>query len=91
VTGGAINGLAEAASVPGAWVLHAGTRLALDGELVSAGGRVLDVMAMGADLASARETAYQAVSLVRLDGAHHRSDIALAAARGEIHIPGSDT
>jgi phosphoribosylamine--glycine ligase len=91
VTGGAINGLAEAASVPGAWVLHAGTRLGLDGELVSAGGRVLDVMAMGADLASARETAYQAVSLVRLDGAHHRSDIALAAARGEIHIPGSDT
>lgn len=34
VTGGAINGLAEAASVPGAWVLHAGTRLGLDGELV---------------------------------------------------------
>ena len=91
VSGGTIEGLDAAAEVPGAWVLHAGTRRAEDGRIVAAGGRVLDVMAVGADLASARDTAYRAVSCLELAGGHHRSDIALAAARGEIHIPGSDT
>ncbi|HOA01305.1 MAG TPA: phosphoribosylamine--glycine ligase [Dermatophilaceae bacterium] len=91
VPGGTIEGLDAAAEVPGAWVLHAGTRRAEDGRIVAAGGRVLDVMAVGADLASARDTAYRAVSCLELAGGHHRSDIALAAARGEIHIPGSDT
>ena len=88
---GLLKGLDAAAEVPGAWVLHAGTRRAEDGRIVAAGGRVLDVMAVGADLASARDTAYRAVSCLELAGGHHRSDIALAAARGEIHIPGSDT
>ncbi|MFZ1285430.1 MAG: phosphoribosylglycinamide synthetase C domain-containing protein, partial [Candidatus Phosphoribacter sp.] len=73
----------------GAWLLHAGTRRADDGQLVSAGGRVLGVVALGADLTEARDAAYGALSFVSLDGGHYRSDIALAAARGEIRIPGS--
>ena len=91
VTGGEIGGLDAAGEVEGAWVLHAGTRRTDDGVVRCAGGRVLDVMAMGPDLAAARDAAYAAVSRVTLDGAHYRSDIALAAARGEIRIPGSDT
>jgi len=91
VTGGVIDGLDESAEVPGSWVLHAGTRRDGDGRIVSAGGRVLDVMATGADLDAARDTAYRALSCLSLGGGHHRTDIALAAARGDIRIPGSDT
>jgi phosphoribosylamine--glycine ligase len=55
--------------------------------LVSAGGRVLDVLATGTDVAAARAAAYEAVSLIELDGAHHRTDIALKAERGEVSVP----
>ncbi|GAA1878505.1 phosphoribosylamine--glycine ligase [Lapillicoccus jejuensis] len=82
-TGGPLTGLDEAAAVDGAWVLHAGTRLDRDA-LVSAGGRVLGVVATGGTLAAARTTAYDALSRIHLDGGHHRTDIALAAERGEI-------
>jgi phosphoribosylamine--glycine ligase len=69
--------------VPG--VLHAGTaRRAGDGALLSAGGRVLCCTGTGADLAQARANAYALVDRVRLDGARWRTDIALAAVRGEI-------
>jgi phosphoribosylamine--glycine ligase len=63
----------------GEGVLHAGTALAADGGVVSAGGRVLAVTAVGADLAAARQLAYERVAGVRLAGAHWRTDIALAA------------
>jgi phosphoribosylamine--glycine ligase len=86
-TGDPIGGLDAAAAVPGVTVLHAGTRRDADGVLVSGGGRVLDVLAIGADLAKARSAAYDAVALVELDGAHHRTDIALKAERGEISVP----
>lgn len=65
---------------PDAYVLHAGTRREDDGRVVSAGGRVLSVTATGPDLAAARARAYRGISAIRLDGAHHRTDIALAAA-----------
>jgi phosphoribosylamine---glycine ligase len=81
-TGDPIGGLAEAGDVPGAWVLHAGTRHGADGQVLSAGGRVLSVVGTGVDLAAARDTAYTAVRLVDLDGSHHRSDIAEVAAAG---------
>ncbi|MEJ2577928.1 MAG: phosphoribosylamine--glycine ligase [Kineosporiaceae bacterium] len=81
-TGDPIGGLAEAGDVPGAWVLHAGTRHGADGQVLSAGGRVLSVVGIGVDLAAARDTAYTAVRLVDLDGSHHRSDIAEVAAAG---------
>jgi phosphoribosylamine--glycine ligase len=65
-------------------VLHAGTALAADGSVVSSGGRVLAVTAVGADLAAARQAAYERVSAVRLAGAHWRTDIALGAVEGSV-------
>ena len=80
-TGDPIEGLDEVAAedAPQAYVLHAGTKQ--DGDRVlSAGGRVLSVTAVGADLAQARERAYAAVGRIRLDGSQHRTDIARKAA-----------
>ncbi|GAA3010785.1 phosphoribosylamine--glycine ligase [Streptomyces fulvorobeus] len=80
-TGDPIEGLADVAAkdAPHAFVLHAGTRQ--DGDAVlSAGGRVLSVTATGKDLSQARERAYTALGRIRLDGAQHRTDIALKAA-----------
>ncbi|MGH8791749.1 MAG: phosphoribosylamine--glycine ligase, partial [Stackebrandtia sp.] len=62
------------ADAPG--ILHAGTARAADGTLVSAGGRVLNCVATGDDVAAARAAAYALVDRVRLEGAHHRGDIA---------------
>nr|WP_210736698.1 phosphoribosylamine--glycine ligase [Cellulomonas hominis] len=81
-TGDPITGLAEAAAVPGVHVLHAGTAAGPDGSVVSAGGRVLSVVGTGPDLAAARAAAYAGVERIVLDGSHHRSDIARAAAEG---------
>ena len=78
-SGDPITGLAAAEQVDGVHVLHAGTALA-DGALVAAGGRVLSVVALGADLAAARAAAYAGVDRIKLPGSHHRTDIALAAA-----------
>jgi phosphoribosylamine--glycine ligase len=70
----------------GVAVLHAGTRR--DGErVVSSGGRVLSVTAVGDDLTVARDAAYEAVGAVALRGGHWRTDIALAATRGEVRVP----
>jgi len=80
--GDAITGIDEAGAVEGVDVLHAGTAIDESGRLVTAGGRVLGVRAIAADLASARVRAYQAVDLIRIDGAHHRRDIAATAAAG---------
>ncbi|HEV7212450.1 MAG TPA: phosphoribosylamine--glycine ligase [Blastococcus sp.] len=68
-------------------VLHAGTAVAADGSVLSSGGRVLAVTATGADLAAARQVAYERVAAVRLAGAHWRTDIALAAVEGRIEVP----
>jgi phosphoribosylamine--glycine ligase len=73
-TGDVIHG----ADVPG--VLHAGTAIR-EGELVSAGGRVLNVVATGATLAEARESAYATLSGIELADSHYRTDIALEASR----------
>ncbi|WP_289033631.1 phosphoribosylamine--glycine ligase [uncultured Arsenicicoccus sp.] len=86
VTGGPISGVEEVGTGPEAYVLHAGTRLDDEGLLVSAGGRVLSVVALGADLARARKRAYAAVDRIDLPGSHHRTDIALAAQRGEVVV-----
>ena len=68
-------------------VLHAGTRRREDGAIVSAGGRVLSVVGTGPDLAAARDQAYQRLTGVHLAGSHHRTDIALIAAQGGVHVP----
>ena len=69
-------------------ILHAGTVAGPDGTVRSSGGRVLSVTATGADLAAARERAYQLVGQVQLRGSHHRTDIAAAAIDGTITVPG---
>ncbi len=74
-SGDRITGLDAAAAVEGVSVLHAGT-VEKDGDIVSAGGRVLSVVGVGADVGAARATAYAAVSLIGLDGAQCRTDIA---------------
>jgi phosphoribosylamine---glycine ligase len=68
-------------------VLHAGTTVDAEGTVRSAGGRVLAVTAVGADLAAARQRAYERVAGVRLADAHWRTDIALAAVEGRITVP----
>jgi len=67
-------------------VLHAGTARRDDGEIVSSGGRVLSVVGIGPDLAAARNQAYDILRSIRLSGSHFRSDIALSAVEGKIHI-----
>ena len=78
-SGDPVTGIAAAEALADVHVLHAGTALR-DGVLVSSGGRVLSVVATGADLAAAREAAYRGVARVTLDGSHHRTDIARRAA-----------
>jgi phosphoribosylamine---glycine ligase len=80
--GAQISGLEAAEQVPGVTVFHAGT--ALDhGRLVAAGGRVLNVTAVGRDFAEARDRAYEATAAVVMAGAHHRTDIGLAIVEQE--------
>ena len=75
-----IEGIDDAESQSGATVFHAGTALK-DGKVVTSGGRVLGVTGLGADLAQARVRAYDAVSRIRFQGVHHRTDIARDAVR----------
>ncbi|HMG31826.1 MAG TPA: phosphoribosylamine--glycine ligase [Jiangellaceae bacterium] len=86
-SGDAIVGIDAAAAVDGVEILHAGTRRDSSGGLVSSGGRVLSVTAVGDDLALARSRAYEAVGRIGLDGSHHRTDIAEAAVRDEVRVP----
>lgn len=67
-------------------VRHAGTARAATGELVSAGGRVLNVVGTGATLFDARNSAYSVLSQIALPGGHFRSDIALPAVEGRISV-----
>ncbi|MRK02621.1 phosphoribosylamine--glycine ligase [Aeromicrobium sp. S22] len=85
VKGDVIEGVDAANGLDGVDVIHAGTALA-DGRLVTAGGRVLSVTAVGADLAEARRRAYAGIDLIDIRGAHHRTDIALAAEQGTIEL-----
>jgi phosphoribosylamine--glycine ligase len=60
-------------------VFHAGTRRASDGTVLTAGGRVLNVVATGTTLAEAREKAYANVQRIHFEGMHYRRDIGLQA------------
>jgi phosphoribosylamine--glycine ligase len=71
-----VEGLAQAAAVPGASVLHAGTAVDGQGRIVTSGGRVLSVVGTGPDLRAARAVAYEALDLLQIRGSHHRRDIA---------------
>jgi phosphoribosylamine--glycine ligase len=78
-TGKKISGLEETGKLESVQVFHAGTKTA-NGEIVTGGGRVLAVTALGSTIATARECAYEAVSRIHFDGCHYRRDIALSAA-----------
>ena len=75
-----ILGLAEAAMLPNVKVFHAGTAKSGD-QIVTNGGRVLGVTALGKDLKSAQITAYAAVEKIKFEGAYFRRDIAAKALR----------
>lgn len=74
--GDVISGVEEAEQLPGVHVLHAGTATDEAGALVTAGGRVLSVTGVGADIEAARAAAYAGVAAITIDGAQHRTDIA---------------
>jgi phosphoribosylamine--glycine ligase len=70
-----ITGVPEANRLPGVHVFHAGTAMQ-DGQLVTAGGRVLSIAARGATLREATDRAYEAAKLIRFEGMFYRHDIA---------------
>jgi len=78
VKGKPIHGLEDAAKLPDVKVFHAGTALK-DGAIVTNGGRVLGVTALGKDLKAAQAAAYAAVEKIHFDGAHFRRDIGATA------------
>jgi phosphoribosylamine--glycine ligase len=81
-TGVEIHGLPEAAAVESVSVFHAGTT-EQDGRVVTAGGRVLAVSALGPTLSDARARAYEACGRLSFAGMQYRRDIAEAAAEGD--------
>ncbi|MBX5441510.1 MAG: phosphoribosylamine--glycine ligase [Solirubrobacteraceae bacterium] len=80
--GDVIRGVEKAAALR-AEITHAGTARDEAGELVTAGGRVLNVTALGVDVRAAREAAYAAADVIEFDGRQMRRDIALKAAEAE--------
>jgi phosphoribosylamine--glycine ligase len=76
--GDPIDGLEGASALEGVEVTHAGTARR-DGEVVTAGGRVLNVTGLGATAADARRRAYDAAELISFDGSQMRTDIAARA------------
>ena len=90
-TGDVIAGLDDAASVEGVTVFHAGTaavggrpgEAGSSGQIRTAGGRVLNVTALGVTLADARARAYEAAGRISWPGVQYRRDIAAVAAGGQ--------
>ena len=76
--GKVITGIEEAEKIDNVVVFHAGTPIK-DGELVTNGGRVLNVTALGKDIVEARENVYKAIEKIHFDGMHYRKDIGLKA------------
>ncbi len=74
-SGDVITGLADVPA--GVFVTHAGTARTPSGKVVTAGGRVLNVTALGRDAADARARAYAAADMIEFDGKQFRGDIAL--------------
>ena len=79
--GKVITGIDAADALDNVKVYHAGTAMR-DGELVTAGGRVLNVTAMGDTFQAARELAYKACDLISYEGKQNRTDIGLRAING---------
>ena len=80
--GKVLLGLEESQDLDGVIVFHAGTALNPDGELITAGGRVLNVVALGDTFEEARNRAYEACELIKFEGVQYRSDIGRRALQG---------
>jgi phosphoribosylamine---glycine ligase len=80
-TGKPISGLAEVEKLNDVQIFHAGTKR-VNGEIVTAGGRVLAITALGPTIGAARTSAYEAVSRIHFENCHYRRDIALARSSG---------
>jgi phosphoribosylamine--glycine ligase len=83
--GDVISGLSEAAALDGVEVTHAGTARDADGNVVTAGGRVINVTALGPGPAEARDRAYEAAAMIDFEGMQIRTDIAQRATE---RVPG---
>lgn len=81
--GKSISGLEDAAKLEDVQIFHAGTRR-VDGEIETAGGRVLAATALGSTIQDARERAYEAVSRIHFEDCHYRGDIALSAVAANV-------
>lgn len=77
-----ITGIEAAEALPGVRVYHAGTKRQDDGSLVTDGGRVLNVTALGTTFEAARDLAYQACDLIEFEGKQLRRDIGARALKG---------
>lgn len=77
--GKVVLGVEDANELDGVTVFHAGTKLNADGELITSGGRVLNVTAMADTFEDARELAYRACDLINFEGKQYRQDIGLKA------------
>jgi phosphoribosylamine--glycine ligase len=80
--GKVISGIANAQALPGVTVYHAGTRQMPDGSIVTAGGRVLNITALGSSFEQARQRAYVACEHISFEGKQYRGDIGARALRG---------
>ena len=80
--GKAITGIEDAEAMENVTVYHAGTAMTDAGELVTSGGRVLDVTALGDTFEAARDLAYAACDKIDFEGKTLRHDIGLRALRG---------
>jgi phosphoribosylamine--glycine ligase len=79
-TGFGIQGLEEASRIPDVTVFHAGTSGGQN-SIITAGGRVLNVSALGGSFGEARKKAYDAMNKISFEGMHYRTDIALKAVK----------
>jgi phosphoribosylamine--glycine ligase len=79
VTGKRITGIDEAEKMEGITVYHAGTKLGENGEILTAGGRVLDVTGVASTFEEARSLAYSAVDVIDFEGKQFRTDIGAKA------------
>ena len=88
-SGDVITGISAAESLEGVSVLHAGTAADEQGQVTTAGGRVLAVVGTGVSLEEAVQRAYAGVAEINWDGEQHRTDIAAKALAGGIRLHGS--
>lgn len=82
-TGKSISGLEKAVKLEDVQIFHAGTKRA-DGEVRTAGGRVLAVTALGSTIDDARQRAYRAASMITFENCYYRRDIALSAVTAKV-------